>query len=462
MSKGFPFFTSLARSALPAAILLLASLACNPAPAAGTSDWVITAPTALEDTIKELDGDLIIESGGELRLTNSTLIINCSKEGEFQILVKEGGRLLADRAIITYGKARWRYWFRVNGTLDLKDSSISGTRGQFDTGGIYLAPSSAATIARCHLFENQWYAVLVNGSSPTISDCSIDALKGGIRVENGGAPTISGNTIRGAERQAIIVLNSNPAIRNNRLLDSHQGIDLYQSKPEVSGNEIANCGAWGIQCAESADATISGNAISRCQEGMSVVSSSPKISSNVIADNAVGINTSGSAAVLTRNNITGSTAWGVYSLGGAPTLNANRFTDAAGNHNSPGDVAVVSILTIHVKGSHLESIAGAKVTIKDKSGKTVFNGSTDQTGTISGIQLYKLRIDASGEHSDTPHKVSVKYKDLSSTMEIKMDRDQDVTAKLTPATSRFIPGPGVMMAAISLSMALLLLSRRRI
>ena len=450
-----------------ALVAILALLSAGPlwlpAAVAQGQDWVVSGLFTLENAVRELKGNLIIESGGELRITNSTLVLNCTKDGEFEIIVEEGGRLTADRANLTPGPTRNRYWFRVNGSLEMTGCEVSGTRGQFDTGGIYLSPSSTAAITRCHLFDNQWYAVIVNGSSPAISDCSIDAVKSGIRVENGGAPTISGNTIRGAERQAIIVLNSNPVISNNRILDNNQGIDLDRSKPQISGNEIAGCRLWGIQCYDFSDASISGNAISKCaQEGISVASSSPTIIGNVISDNQDGVNATGSSASLTRNTITGNRGWGVFCKSGAPSLNDNNFTNSRGEHNGVGDIAVVWSLAVLVEESGRGPVKGADVSVKDKSGKSIFNGKTGDDGTVSGIELFEYHTDSSGQHTDTPHKINVKRGELSSGSDMTMDRDQQVTAKLGRKSSSFLPGPGVVIAALSISLAALVFRRKRI
>lgn len=462
MDRHFAPLTGLFGCVIVALLLLVPCLFIPAASAAGAADWVITAPTTLDNTVKQLNGDLVIESGGELRMTGSTLVLNCTKDGEFQIIVREGGRLVADRSNITFGPARMHYWFHVNGFLDIKDSDISGMRGQFDNGGISLAPTATANITHCHFFENQWYAVLANGTSPAISDCTIDAVRSGIRVDNGGAPAITGNGIRNATLQAIIVLNSNPAIRNNRLIDNYHGIDLSRSKPEVSGNEIAGCGLWGIQCVDFSDATISGNAITKCdQEGVSVMSSSPKLSGNVISDNAVGVNTSGSSAVLTRNTITRNRAWGVLCRSGAPTLTENKFTDDSGGQNAPGDVAVLWSLTVRVEGSGRELVTGAIVSISDSSGNAVFRGTTGLDGTVSGIQVYQYHTDSSGKHDDTPHQVNVKANGKSSGSKITMDKDQVVTARLGSGSSGFIPGAGAILVALAVAGAVMVIRRKK-
>ena len=446
-----------------AALLVMPSMTSSPARAdAGPSEWVITSLTTLQGETRELNTSVVIENGGELRLVDSALVLNGSREGALQVLVKQGGKLSASRSNITWGRTNWHYWFLVNGTLDLQDTAVRGVRGQFDTGGIYLSPTSGATISRCHFSDNQWYSIIVNGSSPTISDCDFSAVKAGIRVENGGTPTISGNSIGGAERQAIISLGAAPVIRNNRITGGHQGIDLDRSKATITGNEITGCQAWGIQCYDFSDATITGNAISGCAgEGISVVASAPTLLSNVITDNGIGVNSSASTATLTKNTIGGSRGWGVLARSGAPTLSGNTFEDSRGTGNTAGDVAIVWSLTVLVEQERRGPVAGANISIIDGSGKTVFRGRTGEDGTVAGIELYQYTMKSGARHSSTPHKITVSKGGLSSSSSITMDRDQTITAKLVTSSSGFIPGPGLLMVTLAGAFAIIFFHRKR-
>jgi len=464
MKMGIPGSRSatVAMAVLSAMLLVPVLLSPRVSAETGRPDWVVTSLTTLEDTIKQLDSNLVVGSGGELRLINSTLILNGSKEGGLRIVVEQGGKLTGDRANITWSRTNWHYWFLVNGTLDLRDCTVRGVRGQFDTGGIYLSPSSSATISGCRFADNQWYSIIANGTSPSITDCAFEAVKAGIRVENGGAPTISGNTITGAERQAIIALNSAPVISNNRMIGGHQGIDLDRSKAQISGNEISGCQAWGIQCYDFSDATITGNAITGCaEEGISVVASAPAILSNVITGNGIGVNTSASSATLTKNTIGGNRGWGVFCRSGAPALSGNTFTDSRGTGNAMGDVAVVWSLTVLVEEERRGPVSGANISITDSSGESVFKGTTGDDGTAAGIELYQYKIESGTRHSSTPHKVSVSKGGLSSSSSITMDRDQTITAKLVKRSTGFIPGLDAVWIAVAGVFAVAFVCRKR-
>jgi parallel beta-helix repeat protein len=437
-------------------MLILAALLAPAFPpgasAAGEpSDWVVATAVTLDRTFKDLKANLVVESGGELRLTNSTLVMNCSTEGEFRILVKAGGKLVAENSNITSGPSRSPYWFTVNGSMDLRNSEVSGTRGMFDLGGIFIT-SSQVSLTGCRLSGHQWYALRINGSSPAVTNCVIDGNKGGIRIENGASPSITGNTIRNNERDGITVLNSNPVIRDNKLAGNWRGVGLYESKAEVSGNEISGSGLVGIDCAENSDAVISGNTITASgTSGISVIWSAPKIRSNTITGCGVGVNTTGSPAVIEKNTIGANREWGVYSKSGTPSLDGNRYTDASGRPNGLGAVAAVWTLLVTVIDSEKKPVPDALVTVNDRGGKEVFSGRTGADGTVPAIALFQSRSgDGASTQSSTPHTVKVKWEELSSTTSVTMDKDRSITAELTkPADKGFLPGAWAFLAVIA-------------
>ena len=443
---------------LPLLLELPAASAATPPP-----DWVVSTPTTLDRTVKDLRANLIIESGGELRITNSTLVMNCSTEGELGILVKAGGRLVGEKANITFGPNRAHYWFRVNGSMELRDSELSGTRGMFDLGGIYVT-SSQVSITNCRLFDHQWYALLINGTSPSITGNRIDGCKGGIRIENGGKPAITGNTIQNNEKDGITVLGSNPTIRDNKIENNWRGIGLFQSEPDISGNVISGSGLVGIDCSDNSDAAITGNTISGSgQAGISVFYSAPRIRTNTLTSNGVGINTTASAADIDQNTIAANREWGVYAKGGAPTLNGNKYADSSGKSNGLGAVASVWTLSVKVVDSIKKPVPDATVTVKDRSGKVVYTGRTGEDGTVPALELFQSQSgDGGSSASSTPHTIKVRWEDLSSTTTVTMDKDRTITAELTrPAEKGFLPGAGTALTVIAICLSMLLTLRIR-
>ncbi len=464
MSLSAPVSRCLGIAAIVSAAWMLPMLLHAPAASAAppVPDWVVSTPTTLDRTVKDLKANLVIESGGELRITNSTLVMNCSTDGEFEIIVKSGGKLVGERANITFGPSRSHYWFRVDGSMELRDSELSGTRGMFDLGGVYIT-SSQVTISGCHFFDHQWYALVINGSSPSVAGCQVDRCKGGIRIENGARPTIAGNMLKDNERDGITVLSSTPVLRENRITGHWRGIGLYRSAPAVTQNEITGCGLAGIDCSEGSDAAISANTILGCGgAGISVVSSSPNISSNTITNCGVGVNSTASSAVIGKNTIGANSGWGVFAKGGAPTLEGNRYTDGAGKANGLGAAATLWTLTITVVDSDQRPVPDANVTVRDRADLIVYTGRTGDDGRVPALELFQaLSGDGATTRSSTPHTIKVRWDDLTSTTTVTMDRDRSITAELArPAPKGFVPGAGGL-AALAALWAVLALSRAR-
>jgi parallel beta-helix repeat protein len=421
---------------------------------------VVSSLYTLDNTIKDLRADLLIENGGELRITNATLVMNCSKSGDYSITVKPGGKLFADHSNITYGPSKAWYEFTVNGAMELRDSDISGTTGMFDQGGVFIA-SSDVTVTGCHFHDHQWYAMIINGSSPTISGCTIDHCKSGIRVENGGSPVVSGTTFRDNQREGMIVLDSKPIIRDNQFRNNTKGIGLYQSDADISGNAIIGSSTVGIECVQLSDAKIAANTITgNGQAGISVIYSSPTITSNTITSNGMGINSSVSRAAIRKNTIGGNSGWGIYAVGGAPSLDSNKFTDDSGNANALGSVAIIWALNIKVIDSNKNPVAGADVTVKDKSGNVVYSGKTGDDGTVPALELLQTSRYETGTRIETPHKIAVKWQDLADSIEVTMDKDQSITAQLQkPSEKGFLPGPDLLLTGVAVLLVLLVMRR---
>lgn len=436
--------------------LILGILVPAPTSVAQTPEWVVSSLFTLESTVKDIRANLIIESGGVLQLLNSTLVMNLTKDAEFEILVKPGGRLIARNSTITNGPLGAHYWFRVRGAMELCDSNVRGTWGVFETGGIIIS-CNEVIITRCRLTDHKWYAITVNASSPEISDNTIEGCRAGIRVEGDGAPNISGNLIRNMEKEGIISLGARPHIRSNRLLNNWMGVGLFDSDAEVSGNEILGSGSSGIDCSSGSDAKISGNTISSGNgAGITIHSSSPLLSSNTISDNAVGVNCTSSRPIIRNNLITGSRGWGVYSVSGSPVLEGNLYTAGPGSENALGAVAVVWRLTIRVEDSERRPVGGADITIRDSLGAIVFRGRTERSGTFSGIELFQLHYDPNGtRHEDTPHTITVGAQGLSSSREVEVNEDQSITIRLGEVAPSFIPTGSGPLFALALIGALL-------
>jgi len=104
-----------------------------PAPADG--DWVVANETTVWNETIVLNGNLTIKPGGNLTLINTTIVFDCSYDGEFGLVVENGGELhvLGRREAVSGGIPR--------GDFDLFSGSNSGSISFFRNDGTKEAPS---------------------------------------------------------------------------------------------------------------------------------------------------------------------------------------------------------------------------------------------------------------------------------------------------------------------------------
>ena len=97
-------------------------------------DWIITEETEVSDEIIILTGNLIIESDASLLLMNTTILFNCSYDGEFGVTVKSGGELQVQ------GRKEFTEGARLSGDYDLFSGSDGGTIRFYQNTGTMSAP----------------------------------------------------------------------------------------------------------------------------------------------------------------------------------------------------------------------------------------------------------------------------------------------------------------------------------
>ncbi|MGQ9582716.1 MAG: hypothetical protein ACUVV6_04285 [Thermoplasmatota archaeon] len=87
--------------AAASAALLLFALPGAPAGASGSGsypypgagDWRIDRDTVVMGETIEVRGNITVESGAQLRLIDCKIIVNCSRPGQYRVLVRAGGSI---------------------------------------------------------------------------------------------------------------------------------------------------------------------------------------------------------------------------------------------------------------------------------------------------------------------------------------------------------------------------------
>ena len=222
-----------------------------------SGNWVVSGTEIRKDEVIVLTGNLTIESGGKLVLSNVTLQINSSYHGEFGITVEAGGELqiLNDSYIKSYIDVTETHYFFVvepGAKLLIKDSSVyyCGYNKEIAPGLWIKANDSYIENT---VFAYCYYGIVVGDTSSnpsftvtnvTIKSNFIHLCNYGVLIYNSAniafiRNTIMDNTFNGVQ----VWLSSGMKIINNTFV--HDGLFIFDFPPfqkladyEVSGNKV--------------------------------------------------------------------------------------------------------------------------------------------------------------------------------------------------------------------------------
>jgi parallel beta-helix repeat protein len=148
-----------------------------PPPANG--DWVITNETLVENETIILNGNLIVESGGNLTLKNVTLKMNCAENGTYHIEVQDGGSMyILEGSNITSntpdGIHRFEFWVWEGANFEMRDSELHECGYYIDywiyeTKGLYIE-ANGSRIANSSFSENYVGLIVNNSGSSEVTD----------------------------------------------------------------------------------------------------------------------------------------------------------------------------------------------------------------------------------------------------------------------------------------------------
>jgi hypothetical protein len=87
------------------------------------SDWTISNVQVVQDQAITLDGNLTVESGGNLTFVDSVLTVNSQHFGQYYITVMPGGSMYVYNSEITSSNAANGYSLVVDGNYFLMKNS---------------------------------------------------------------------------------------------------------------------------------------------------------------------------------------------------------------------------------------------------------------------------------------------------------------------------------------------------
>ncbi|MEW5760891.1 MAG: right-handed parallel beta-helix repeat-containing protein [Candidatus Thermoplasmatota archaeon] len=320
--------------------LFLNPVGADSPPPLGIGDWTIPAgdETNITDQIIILTGNLTVN--GTLRFENVTLELNLSFEGEYGIVVNNGGKFYVYNSTITSNISnKYRYHFKVlNGaTLEMKYSNLSYCgywSKPFLEPGLHI--ESDDVLLEKNNIKNNLYGIYIESANPRIEGNNIEYNELGIEllssnnavilgnsIENNGrgmhiessSPEIKNNTISYNSWVAISMGSSSPKIENNKIEWNEQAIYAYGSYPTIANNSIYK-NYFGIDLYDSGG-LIKNNTIKDARDishgyGIHCYNSNPRIEKNEIKNNPLaGIAIIGSSPIVLNNEISGN-GYGFY------------------------------------------------------------------------------------------------------------------------------------------------------
>lgn len=274
-------------------------------PASG--DWFVTETESYYDEVIVLNGNLVVESGGNLTFRKVTLKMNCTYSGQYNIRVASGGQFyVLEGSVITSADPDKRigiFWVSPGSTFVMNNSELHGSEYlractgdaivensliSYNRGGIRIE-MDGVVIRNNNISQNDDMGITVHLCSPTIYNNTITNSGCGINIfGKESTPIIEDNVITLNEDIGIACNhNCSPIIQGNNISSNGQGIGLQlHSTGIIQGNLIASNGnVHAIIFEDAANLTIQDNVIIKNWGGISFWNSSSIISGNFIAEN---------------------------------------------------------------------------------------------------------------------------------------------------------------------------------
>ena len=227
----------------------------------GPGDWVVSGEEVRRDETIILTGNLIVQPGGNLTLTNCTLYMNCSCNGEWQIKVESGGVMnVLEGSNITAYVPEFDFLFYVYGSLTMRDSELHECGYEWDYPGLWLETDEGVIIENCTI-TNCYDGIRCEDSSDiTITNCEISQNYDGIFCRDSSDITITDCEISQNYDGIDCWDSSNIAITDCEISQNYRiGIYCYyccNSDISVTDCEISQNEWAGVYCYESSDITI--------------------------------------------------------------------------------------------------------------------------------------------------------------------------------------------------------------
>ena len=392
-------------------------------------NWIVTGKEVHINETIFLTGNLIIENSGNLTLKNVTLVMNCSKDGEFGIEVKDSGifnildydnnpTTKYDRSNITSINSEYEFGFFINTSAEfiMKNSELSecGYDWSGEEGERGLTIKTDNAVIENSYLHNNLYGIYIDFSN------NIQIINNNIS-----------NNFYGINFHS----SSKNQIRNNNILENSFGIFMSNSNNdnEIINNDVNN-NNYGIYLASSGKNQMSNNYIFKNTYGILLqLSNNNSLINNKIFKNTFGINFQASSNNTILNNdistsdysiyfassnnntimnstITNSIMYDFYLLWNPDltVINTTFNKNKVYFHDENSEIFVKWYLFIKVMNATKHPIIDAEVRIHDNENGTYDKTfTTDSQGIVNWIECFEYNETKNGKTYYTPYNISV-------------------------------------------------------
>lgn len=154
--------------------------------------WIISTDQTIEGKTIVLSKNIVIESGVNLVIKNSTIIFNCTYNSQYGINVNGGSIYIYNSVIKSQGEDGFHFYVNESSILKMENTSIINAYTSLYPGLIFASVAikeSKATIENCEFSHSGF--LLTYKSNATVSNCYFSDSIMGIKVDSSNV-TISG------------------------------------------------------------------------------------------------------------------------------------------------------------------------------------------------------------------------------------------------------------------------------
>jgi parallel beta-helix repeat protein len=217
-----------------------------PMPTYGPDSWQLKVDDVelIENEQITFDDYLYIVSSGDLTIRNSTIIFECTEEYRFGIYLDTGGKLRVENSSIYSNSTKYGFECYIYGRADFIKSNIYNLYGyhgnDYNYGGIYYW-DARGEIIDCRISNSKTngidcYSSNIKIINTTIRNCNDD----GIEIDDSNCK-IYNCTIENNLGHGIYIIEASPEIYNC-LISNNAGYGIYVDggTPDLQNNTIEN------------------------------------------------------------------------------------------------------------------------------------------------------------------------------------------------------------------------------